>query len=256
MYNTDVLSHHGIDNQKWGVRNGPPYPLKRDSIGRVIKSKAENAGEKIKKRLNKPAVAIQKKQSSDNRSQNNENNTFKSKSAREILFNQGSMNNKELSDAINRYRLEATLNSLAAQEEYAERQKKIAPVVSVIKAGGWYFKTVWKAYKNIKEFYNTPLGGALTKELHLQNTLDDFFYTGNPRNGVKGNNSFNNKNKKKSNFQTNNNKTSSSGNANFEYDFDYDIFGQGTSSYQYPSTSVISHALSTPYIYVESNRIK
>ena len=23
----DILSHHGILNQKWGVRNGPPYPL-------------------------------------------------------------------------------------------------------------------------------------------------------------------------------------------------------------------------------------
>ena len=23
----DELSHHGIDGQKWGVRNGPPYPL-------------------------------------------------------------------------------------------------------------------------------------------------------------------------------------------------------------------------------------
>lgn len=25
--NTDVLYHHGIKGQKWGVRNGPPYPL-------------------------------------------------------------------------------------------------------------------------------------------------------------------------------------------------------------------------------------
>ena len=24
---TDVLIHHGIEGQKWGQRNGPPYPL-------------------------------------------------------------------------------------------------------------------------------------------------------------------------------------------------------------------------------------
>ncbi|MBP5553914.1 MAG: hypothetical protein J6X94_03480 [Lachnospiraceae bacterium] len=25
----EMLEHHGIDGQKWGVRNGPPYPLER-----------------------------------------------------------------------------------------------------------------------------------------------------------------------------------------------------------------------------------
>lgn len=24
----ECLAHHGIRGQKWGVRNGPPYPLK------------------------------------------------------------------------------------------------------------------------------------------------------------------------------------------------------------------------------------
>lgn len=32
------LAHHGVKGQKWGVRNGPPYPLKRDSNGNVVKS--------------------------------------------------------------------------------------------------------------------------------------------------------------------------------------------------------------------------
>ena len=33
------FNHHGIEGQKWGVRNGPPYPLDRMvSTGRALKS--------------------------------------------------------------------------------------------------------------------------------------------------------------------------------------------------------------------------
>lgn len=32
----NVLAHHGIKGQKWGVRNGPPYPLKRNAAGKRI----------------------------------------------------------------------------------------------------------------------------------------------------------------------------------------------------------------------------
>lgn len=28
-FSEGILKHHGIDGQKWGVRNGPPYPLER-----------------------------------------------------------------------------------------------------------------------------------------------------------------------------------------------------------------------------------
>lgn len=36
------LYHHGIEGQKWGVRNGPPYPLDRTTSNR-IKSYGERA---------------------------------------------------------------------------------------------------------------------------------------------------------------------------------------------------------------------
>lgn len=29
------IAHHGIKGQQWGVRNGPPYPLKGDSVSRI-----------------------------------------------------------------------------------------------------------------------------------------------------------------------------------------------------------------------------
>ena len=33
----NVLAHHGVKGQKWGVRNGPPYPLdKSKKSGRIV----------------------------------------------------------------------------------------------------------------------------------------------------------------------------------------------------------------------------
>lgn len=32
----NTLSHHGIEGQKWGVRNGPPYPLTSDALASKI----------------------------------------------------------------------------------------------------------------------------------------------------------------------------------------------------------------------------
>lgn len=42
------LYHHGIEGQKWGVRHGPPYPLKGGSYERVKKKKLRPAN-KVKK---------------------------------------------------------------------------------------------------------------------------------------------------------------------------------------------------------------
>lgn len=39
----DELYHHGIEGQKWGVRNGPPYPLGTDQMSRREKKLAEKA---------------------------------------------------------------------------------------------------------------------------------------------------------------------------------------------------------------------
>lgn len=38
----DELYHHGIKNQKWGVKNGPPYPLDA-KVSKMIKTGANNA---------------------------------------------------------------------------------------------------------------------------------------------------------------------------------------------------------------------
>ena len=46
----NYLSHHGIDGQKWGQRNGPPYPLSRKSPSkRVAKRYERRINDNLKK---------------------------------------------------------------------------------------------------------------------------------------------------------------------------------------------------------------
>jgi hypothetical protein len=46
------IAHHGIKGQKWGVRNGPPYPLDKNKKSDTIVRDAINAGE-VSKTINR-----------------------------------------------------------------------------------------------------------------------------------------------------------------------------------------------------------
>ena len=61
---SNYLAHHGIKGQKWGKRNGPPYPLDSDvSTGKRLKTTSSNLKKRNKltdkqKRFFKTAAAI------------------------------------------------------------------------------------------------------------------------------------------------------------------------------------------------------
>ena len=48
----NVLAHHGIKGQKWGVRNGPPYPLDKSQKSDTIVDDAIKSGE-VSKTINR-----------------------------------------------------------------------------------------------------------------------------------------------------------------------------------------------------------
>lgn len=48
----NVLAHHGVKGQKWGVRNGPPYPLDKSSRSGTIVQDAIDSG-KVSTKINR-----------------------------------------------------------------------------------------------------------------------------------------------------------------------------------------------------------
>ena len=56
------LAHHGIRGQKWGVRNGPPYPLdenvKADAIHKEAKSKVAKITADVKNAADKTGAKM------------------------------------------------------------------------------------------------------------------------------------------------------------------------------------------------------
>lgn len=50
--NESILKHHGIKGQKWGVKNGPPYPIDKSSGRGTIVKNAIESGE-VSKKINR-----------------------------------------------------------------------------------------------------------------------------------------------------------------------------------------------------------
>lgn len=48
---SDILSHHGREGQKWGVRNGPPYPLNREGLRAFRENHKRKKLERRKKKI-------------------------------------------------------------------------------------------------------------------------------------------------------------------------------------------------------------
>lgn len=102
------LSHHGIGGQKWGVRNGPPYPLSK-SVSQKVKKKrfgflSSKKKDGEKKEEKEPDPASEKKR------------VLREGSATEVLQYVNELSNQEMIDAINRIKWTNELKRLSQQE--------------------------------------------------------------------------------------------------------------------------------------------
>lgn len=108
------LRHHGIKGQKWGVQNGPPYPLNERKHSQVL-SKAGSAIKKsVEKHQNKVAARKQAKQ---------EKAAAKAAQKQQNERNPRKMTDQQLTDNINRLRKEKEYKQLLAETRQVGRQK-------------------------------------------------------------------------------------------------------------------------------------
>ncbi|MEY8515337.1 hypothetical protein AALC25_00145 [Lachnospiraceae bacterium 29-84] len=95
--NSNKLQHYGIPNMKWGVRNGPPYPIVRKGVRRSAK---EEAADQKKKEARKKDV-----------------------------LNRRSLSDAELKRKIERIRMEKTLKELT-NEDIAPGRSAVMKILS------------------------------------------------------------------------------------------------------------------------------
>ena len=136
---SDYLAHHGIPGQKWGERNGPPYPLGSGQKSYQEKKLSKGKGSlgdrafdrNIKQGKDKPNISPAEKVVKDTKGAVESTNKLNDDI---IKFKQDAQGKKDLSeytdqelrDMVNRLQLERTYQSLTEPEltkgeEYAKK---------------------------------------------------------------------------------------------------------------------------------------
>lgn len=150
-YKPDYVEHHGIIGQKWGDRNGPPYPLSGSEHSAVVKSankKSAGSGRKLtwrqrrkaKKNLKKARAAAAKKRLDDKEKER----LVREGSASEVYARRNDLSIEQKRRAQERLNLDDQLATLSAKE-LARKKSKVDKMI----------KTLDRAAKITGGVYNT-----------------------------------------------------------------------------------------------------
>ncbi len=163
-YEDHYLAHHGILGQKWGRKNGPPYPLEpkdhsasEKKAGWATSLKEHHAEKKKKKQqkvaLEKARAARAEKAKQEQLAKEYEEKrqqVLRSGKASEILKYKGQMTNQEMNDAINRIGYEEKLYGLAAKESKTAWEKIDNAMKKVEDMTNWADKA-YRGYEAIEK---------------------------------------------------------------------------------------------------------
>ena len=167
------LYHHGILGQRWGVQNGPPYPLKGGmhtdlEMGRAKKKVGTLSGYFKEKKLKKKRAAalekarktraenIKKEQLAREHEENRQKTLIGGKAA-DVMKYQGEMTNAELQYVAERLRLEAVLSDYAKKDIVTAADKVDNVMKNVARATDWVNKGT-SFYNSVAKIVNSVNG--------------------------------------------------------------------------------------------------
>lgn len=167
-FESNYLMHHGILGQKWGSKNGPPYPLDegdhsaREKKAGWMKSLAKAAKDHKVKKQRKKALKKAQEVRKQQRAEKKKNDEF-AKKKEEILRSgdpkmimkyRKQLTDNELQSALNRIRNEGELNKFIAASEKSGFDKIDSFMKKAGQVSDWA-ETGIKAYDRTAEIYNT-----------------------------------------------------------------------------------------------------
>ena len=166
-FQSNYLMHHGILGQKWGKKNGPPYPLDandhsssekkagwRDSLKAKKEAKKKAKQQKVAlEKARKAKVEKAKQAKLQKEYEENKQKVLTSGKASEVYKYQGAMSNKELGDAVQRIRWETELRQMAEKEKKSDFEK-LDDIMKKAKTVTDWARTGKEAYNLIAEYHN------------------------------------------------------------------------------------------------------
>lgn len=180
-FSSNYLAHHGILGQKWGHKNGPPYPLdvkdhssaeKKAGWAKSLADSYKNRKKKKQQRKNLEKARIARAKKAEEKRQaaakeaeekkkaeefaKEKERILRSGNPKEILAYKDQLTDQEIQSALNRIRNERDIKDFARQSEKSGFDKINSFMGKAEKAYNWA-QTGIKWYNVTASLYNTFL---------------------------------------------------------------------------------------------------